>query len=174
MRLVVEFGTAKFAAAPGYVVGGKTGTAEKNKHGRYEEKTLVSTFIGAFPMTDPRYVILALVDEPHGDKETHGYATAGWTVAPATSGSSRASRRYWALLRSTNPLPPSRRRSRSRAWQENGLKITELMQLPAEPPPADRPTFEPDIAGLTVDSRQVRPGFLFAACHSHAGEPPSC
>jgi cell division protein FtsI (penicillin-binding protein 3) len=85
MRLVVEFGTAKFAAAPGYVVGGKTGTAEKNKHGRYEEKTLVSTFIGAFPMTDPRYVILALVDEPHGDKETHGYATAGWTVAPATS-----------------------------------------------------------------------------------------
>ncbi len=43
------------------------------------------------------------------------------------------------------------------------MKITELMQLPAEPPPADRPTFEPDIAGLTVDSRQVRPGFLFAA-----------
>src|SRR5581483_3505148 len=37
------------------------------------------------------------------------------------------------------------------------------MQLPAEPPPADRPNFEPDIAGLTVDSRQVRPGFLFAA-----------
>jgi cell division protein FtsI (penicillin-binding protein 3) len=85
MRLVVEYGTAKFAAAPGYVVGGKTGTAEKNKHGRYEETTLVSTFIGAFPMTAPRYVILALVDEPHGDKETHGYATAGWTVAPATS-----------------------------------------------------------------------------------------
>jgi len=43
------------------------------------------------------------------------------------------------------------------------LKITELMQLPAEPPAAERPTFEPDIAGLTVDSRLVRPGFLFAA-----------
>jgi UDP-N-acetylmuramoyl-L-alanyl-D-glutamate--2,6-diaminopimelate ligase len=43
------------------------------------------------------------------------------------------------------------------------LKITELMQLPAAPPPADRPIIEPDIAGLTVDSRQVRPGFLFAA-----------
>src|SRR6185312_8282276 len=84
MRLVVEFGTAKFAEAPGYVVGGKTGTAEKNAHGRYEEKKLLSTFIGAFPMTDPRYVILALVDEPHGTKESHGYATAGWTVAPAT------------------------------------------------------------------------------------------
>jgi cell division protein FtsI (penicillin-binding protein 3) len=85
MRLVVESGTAKFAEAPGYVVGGKTGTAEKNVHGRYEEKKLVSSFIGAFPMNDPKYVMLTLVDEPHGNKESHGYATAGWTVAPATS-----------------------------------------------------------------------------------------
>jgi cell division protein FtsI (penicillin-binding protein 3) len=85
MRLVVEYGTAKLAAAPGYVVGGKTGTAEKNTGGHYEEKKLLSSFIGAFPMNDPRYVILTLVDEPHGTKESHGYATAGWTVAPATS-----------------------------------------------------------------------------------------
>jgi len=85
MRLVVEYGTAKMAAAPGYVVGGKTGTAEKNLGGHYEEKKLVSTFIGAFPMNEPRYVILALVDEPHGTTASHGYATAGWTVAPATS-----------------------------------------------------------------------------------------
>ena len=85
MRLVVEFGTAKMAAAPGYVVGGKTGTAEKNSGGRYLEKKLLSSFIGAFPMHDPRYAILALVDEPHGTKQSFGYATAGWTVAPATS-----------------------------------------------------------------------------------------
>jgi cell division protein FtsI (penicillin-binding protein 3) len=85
MRLVVEFGTAKLAAAPGYVVGGKTGTAEKNLHGHYEEKKLLSSFIGAFPINDPQYVIFTLVDEPHGNKESHGYATAGWTVAPATS-----------------------------------------------------------------------------------------
>ncbi|HTQ34796.1 MAG TPA: penicillin-binding protein 2 [Stellaceae bacterium] len=85
MRLVVESGTAKFAEAPGYLVGGKTGTAEKNLHGRYEEKKLVSSFIGAFPMNHPQYVMLTLVDEPHGNKESHGYATAGWTVAPATS-----------------------------------------------------------------------------------------
>ncbi|HEU0218017.1 MAG TPA: penicillin-binding protein 2 [Stellaceae bacterium] len=84
-RYVVEYGTAKFAEAPGYVVGGKTGTAEKNIHGHYEEKKLVSSFIGAFPMNNPQYVMLTLVDEPHGNKESHGYATAGWTVAPATS-----------------------------------------------------------------------------------------
>jgi cell division protein FtsI (penicillin-binding protein 3) len=84
-RYVVEFGTAKLAEAPGYVVGGKTGTAEKNIHGHYEEKKLVSSFIGAFPMNDPKYVLLTLVDEPHGNNASHGYATAGWTVAPATS-----------------------------------------------------------------------------------------
>jgi cell division protein FtsI (penicillin-binding protein 3) len=84
-RYVVEFGTAKLAEAPGYVVGGKTGTAEKNIHGHYEEKKLISSFIGAFPMNDPKYVMLTLIDEPHGNKQSHGYATAGWTVAPATS-----------------------------------------------------------------------------------------
>jgi cell division protein FtsI (penicillin-binding protein 3) len=85
MRLVVEFGTAKLAAAPGYVVGGKTGTAEKNVHGHYQEKKLVSDFVGVFPMTDPKYVVLTMVDEPHGTKASHGFATAGWTVVPATS-----------------------------------------------------------------------------------------
>jgi cell division protein FtsI (penicillin-binding protein 3) len=84
MRLVVEHGTARFAEVQGYVVGGKTGTAEKNEHGRYEQKKLRSDFVGAFPMNDPRYVVLTMVDEPHGNKASHGYATAGWTVVPAT------------------------------------------------------------------------------------------
>jgi cell division protein FtsI (penicillin-binding protein 3) len=85
MRLVVQFGTAKLAAAPGYVVGGKTGTAEKNLGGHYQEKKLLSDFVAVFPMHDPRYLVLTLVDEPHGTKQSYGYATAGWTVAPATS-----------------------------------------------------------------------------------------
>ena len=84
LRLVVEYGTAKLAEAPGYVVGGKTGTAEKNQHGHYELKKLMSDFVGVFPMQDPRYLVLTLVDEPHGTKASHGYATAGWTVVPAT------------------------------------------------------------------------------------------
>jgi len=85
MRLVVEYGTAKLAAAPGYVVGGKTGTAEKNQGGHYEEKKLMSDFVAVFPMQDPKYLVLTLVDEPHPNKQSHGYATAGWTVVPATS-----------------------------------------------------------------------------------------
>ena len=58
MRLVVQYGTAKLAAAPGYVVGGKTGTAEKNSGGHYDEKKLLSDFVGVFPMHDPKYAIL--------------------------------------------------------------------------------------------------------------------
>jgi cell division protein FtsI (penicillin-binding protein 3) len=82
MRLVVTDGTGKLAAVPGYLVGGKTGTAEKNGVGGYKRKANLSLFVGAFPMTSPRYIVLAMVDEPHGTKDTYGYSTGGWTAAP--------------------------------------------------------------------------------------------
>ena len=82
LRLVVEHGTGRKADAPGYLVGGKTGTAEKNGADGYDRDRLLSSFLGAFPIDSPRYVILAVVDEPHGTKESYGYATGGWTAAP--------------------------------------------------------------------------------------------
>ena len=85
LRLVVEHGTGTMAAAPGYVVGGKTGTADKISGRHYAERKLLSSFVGVFPINNPKYLILTIVDEPHPNKQSHGYATAGWTVAPATS-----------------------------------------------------------------------------------------
>ena len=82
MRLVVTSGTGRKANTPGYRVGGKTGTGEKSKGGRYAKHALVSTFAGAFPMDAPRYVVLALLDEPHGTSDTGGRATAGMVSAP--------------------------------------------------------------------------------------------
>ncbi|MAI49787.1 MAG: penicillin-binding protein [Rhodospirillaceae bacterium] len=82
MRLVVENGTGQKAAAPGYIVGGKTGTAEKVLGQSYKKKALISSFIAAFPMHKPRYVVLAMLDEAKGRKETFGYATGGWVAAP--------------------------------------------------------------------------------------------
>lgn len=82
LRLVVLEGTGRNADAPGYRVGGKTGTAEKPKDGGYARKSLISTFAAAFPMDAPRYVVIAMLDEPRGIPETHGFATAGWNAAP--------------------------------------------------------------------------------------------
>ena len=82
MRLVVVEGTGSKAAAAGYLVGGKTGTAEQAGRGGYKRKRLLSSFVAAFPMHRPRYVVLALLDRPRGTRATHGYATGGWVAAP--------------------------------------------------------------------------------------------
>lgn len=82
MRLAVEYGTGGNARVEGYLVGGKTGTAEKASAGGYDKKALLSSFVGVFPMDNPRYVIFAMLDEPQGIKETLGFASAGWTAAP--------------------------------------------------------------------------------------------
>ena len=82
LRLVVTNGTGRKANAPGYRVGGKTGTAEKVVNGRYAHKQLVSTFAAVFPMDAPRYVVIAMLDEPHGTADTGGFATAGMVSAP--------------------------------------------------------------------------------------------
>ncbi|MDR3514389.1 MAG: penicillin-binding protein 2 [Azospirillaceae bacterium] len=81
-RLVVTSGTASFAKVPGYVVGGKTGTADKVVGHGYGTKANRTTFVGVFPMNNPRYLVLALIDEPHADASTHGFATAGWIAVP--------------------------------------------------------------------------------------------
>jgi cell division protein FtsI (penicillin-binding protein 3) len=83
LRLNVVEGTGKNANVPGYEVGGKTGTAEKPGRGGYRQKALISSFVGMFPMNDPKFVILTSLDEPKGLPETGGYATAGWVAAPS-------------------------------------------------------------------------------------------
>lgn len=63
---VVEEGTGKEAAVPGYVVAGKTGTAQKvdPATGRYSHRKIVASFVGAIPAEAPRLVILVMIDEP--------------------------------------------------------------------------------------------------------------
>jgi cell division protein FtsI (penicillin-binding protein 3) len=82
LRMIVVDGTGKKADAVGYRVGGKTGSAEKPGVGGYRRSSLVSTFAAAFPMDRPRYVIIAMLDEPQGTAATSGQRTAGWNAAP--------------------------------------------------------------------------------------------
>lgn len=82
MQLVVDHGTAKAAMAPGYHVGGKTGTAEKITGRGYSQDAKIALFAGVFPVNDPKYALLVMVDEPKGTKASYGYATGGWVSAP--------------------------------------------------------------------------------------------
>jgi len=61
LRKVVSLdeGTANFANVEGYEVGGKTGTAMK-----YNSKAKLNTFVSLFPSSDPKYVLLVMLDEP--------------------------------------------------------------------------------------------------------------
>jgi len=101
MRLVVESGTGKSANVPGYLVGGKTGTAEKQQGHHYIANARLASFIAAFPMNAPRYAILIMVDEPKPNASSHGYATAGWVAAPAVG---RVIQRMAPLL-GIEPMP---------------------------------------------------------------------
>jgi len=82
LRLIVSDGTGRKANAAGFRVGGKTGSAEKPGVGGYRKHSLVSTFAAAFPMDKPRYVIIAMLDEPKGTAAASGQRTAAWNAAP--------------------------------------------------------------------------------------------
>ncbi len=84
MRLNVQKGSGRRADVPGYFVGGKTGTAEKVVNGRYSSSKRRNAFVSAFPMDDPRYLVLVLVDEPNPEKKGVS-ATAGRNAAPTVA-----------------------------------------------------------------------------------------
>ena len=82
LRAIVVDGTGSHADAAGYRVGGKTGSAEKAGGGGYHKTSLITTFAAAFPMDHPRYVVIAMLDEPQGNTASSGQRTAAWNAAP--------------------------------------------------------------------------------------------
>ncbi len=83
-RLNVEQGSGRHAEVPGYWVGGKTGTAEKVVNGRYSSEKRFNAFLAAFPINDPKYMVLTIIDEPKPEEGKY-YATAGMNAAPMVS-----------------------------------------------------------------------------------------
>jgi cell division protein FtsI (penicillin-binding protein 3) len=82
LRMIVVDGTGRKAEAPGFRIGGKTGSAEKPGQHGYQRTNLITTFAAAFPMDRPRYVVIAMMDEPQGTVATSGQRTAAWNAAP--------------------------------------------------------------------------------------------
>ena len=87
MRQVVTRGTASMGDAQGYEVGGKTGSADKPNPagGGYLEDALIGTFASAFPMSDPKYVLVVMLDEPVETIGSEARRTAGWTAVPVAA-----------------------------------------------------------------------------------------
>ena len=85
MRYLFELngvkGSGRNARVEGFNVGGKTGTADKVVNGRYVGDKNFNAFLAAFPIDNPRYVVLAVIDEPKTDKG-NGAALAGTSAAP--------------------------------------------------------------------------------------------
>lgn len=75
MFLTVDQGTAKPAQVTGYLVGGKTGTAQKFPR---SDKKYVVSFIGGVPANDPQVVIYVVIDEIQNEekKASSSVATA--------------------------------------------------------------------------------------------------
>lgn len=94
LRLIVLRGTGRKGEAPGYRLGGKTGTAEAAAAGGYDKRRNVSTFAAAFPIDAPRYVVVAMLDSPKPNAQTPR-TTAAWTAAPVVG---RVVSRTGALL----------------------------------------------------------------------------
>lgn len=78
LREVIVKGSGKRAEVDGYCLGGKTGTSIKIYNGRYDKTKNISSFVGVFPMYDPKYIIFVSIDEPKGGKyeTTGGYVSA--------------------------------------------------------------------------------------------------
>ena len=66
LKRVVDEGGGKHAKIEGYQVGGKTGTAQKFVNGALATGKYVSSFVGFFPASSPKYLVLMIVDEPQG------------------------------------------------------------------------------------------------------------
>ncbi len=73
-------GSGRNADVPGFDVGGKTGTADKVVNGRYATNLNFNAFLAAFPIDNPRYVVLTFCDEPHNGEK--GQNIAAYTAAP--------------------------------------------------------------------------------------------
>ncbi len=82
---IVKNGTAKKANVEGIKAGGKTGTSKKLENGKYSEKKVITSFIGAFPIDQPKYIAFILFDEPRRNKSESLESFGGNTAAPTFS-----------------------------------------------------------------------------------------
>jgi membrane peptidoglycan carboxypeptidase len=107
MEEIVERGTGRSAAIPGYTVAGKTGTASKLVKGRYSDTEYNASFAGFVPSRNPALTILVVVDAPHSGTAYAGATHGGGAIAaPIFQRIAEATLRYLGIPPSINAPPP--------------------------------------------------------------------
>lgn len=86
VRAVVTKGSGRNANVAGYEVGGKTGTANKlGSKGEYIDNAVRATFMSAFPISNPQYALLVMLDEPKMFNNNRNTRNAGWNAVPTSA-----------------------------------------------------------------------------------------
>jgi cell division protein FtsI (penicillin-binding protein 3) len=145
LRMVVREGTGRRAAVPGYVVAGKTGTAQKiDETGRYSMADHVASFVGWAPASRPALVILASLDTPRGPANQ-----GGDVAAPLFARVAEAALRILAVP----PDEPGRVLRAVAAPPEAIVPAAYRPVVGARPdlgPPAEEPGLMPDLRGRSA------------------------
>ena len=122
---------------------------KRSARGGYRQKALISSFVGMFPMSDPKFLVLVSLDEPKGIAETGGYATGGMVSAPSVKAiienivvalrhpAGRLEQDQTPLEIASTPMPcrqlPRRRRScRRRAPSAGSRSARRCRRAPAD------------------------------------------
>ncbi len=141
-KVVQEDGTATQARIKGFLVGGKTGTAQKVEvgTGQYSPDKRIASFIGFLPLHDPEFLILVVVDEPKG--EVYG----GVVAAPAFN-QIAVKTAYYMGLTPTEPVEREVARATRGEIGAGGVRMTRVATGPAE---AESALVMPDMRGLSM------------------------
>jgi cell division protein FtsI (penicillin-binding protein 3) len=145
MEEVVVRGTGTRAKIPGYAVAGKTGTAQKVVNGQYSRSEYNASFVGFVPSQDPAFVIVVVVDSPHGRNLYYG----GSVAAPIFQRIADAALRHQGIPPSINAAPPVlvARREESRQRPASGPAVLPAIVTLAGASQGSAALF-PDLRGL--------------------------
>ncbi|MGA7103709.1 MAG: penicillin-binding protein [Candidatus Deferrimicrobiaceae bacterium] len=139
-QVVQEDGTGTQARIKGFLVGGKTGTAQKVEvgTGRYSPDKRIASFVGFLPLHDPEFLILVVIDEPKG--EVYG----GVVAAPAFN-QIAVKTAYYLGLTPTEPIGQEPATAAREKTEAPGVRMTRVAMGPGE-----SSLVMPDLRGLSM------------------------